>query len=127
MIKTKLFFLFGVLCLVLISYELYSRFYLWFAIMDGASGLKREKYMALRDVFLKRYGDENIYHLTNYVGITGISILLGSISIFFFLLILISLEKTPIKSNANILMKVMLIALLVSASIITFGNLWSLM
>jgi hypothetical protein len=126
-IKPKLFSLFGVLCLGLISYEFYSRFYLWKAIMDGATGRNREKYMALRDVFLKRYGDENLYHVTNLTGITGISIILGSISILFFLLIFISIENSSVKSNTNILKKIMLIALMVSASIITFLNLWSLM
>lgn len=126
-IKPKLFSLFGVLCLALIAYEFRSRFYLWKAIMDGTSGRNREKYMALRDVFLKRYGDENLYHVTNLTCITGISIILGSISILFSLLILISIEKTPVKSNTNILKKVMVIALMVSASIITFLNFWSLM
>jgi hypothetical protein len=52
--------------------------------MGGKSKLSREKYMALRDVFLKRYGDENLYHVTNLTGITGISILLGFISVVFF-------------------------------------------
>ena len=95
--------------------------------MVGKGRLNREKYMALRDVFLKRYGDENLYHVLNLTGITGISIILGFISILFFLLILISIEKTPVKSNTYILKKIMLIALLVIAFIITFINLWSLM
>jgi hypothetical protein len=122
--KTKLFFLSGVLCLGLISYEFYSRFYLWIAIMHGTNGRNREKYMALRDEFLKRYGDDNLYHLTNLTGITAVSIILGSISILFFFLILISMKKTPVK---YILQKIITIALLVIASIITFMNLWTLM
>ena len=126
-IKTTLLFLFGVFCLALITYEFRSQFILWHTIMDGTSGRNREKYMALRDVFLKRYGDENLYHVTNLIGITGISIILGSISILFFLLIFISEVKTPVKSNTNILKKIMLFALMVCASIITFLNLWSLM
>ena len=126
-IKTTLFFLFGVLCLALISYEFCSSFYLWHAIMDGTNGRNREKYMALREVFLKRYGDENLYHVTNLTGIKGISIVLGSISILFFLLVLISIEKTPVKSNTYILKRIIIIALFGSAIMITFMNLWSLM
>lgn len=125
--KAKLFFLFGVLCLALILYEFRSRSYLWNAIMDGTSGLNREKYMALRDVFLKSYGDENVYHLKNIYGIIGVSILWGLLSMLFFLLILNSTEKIPIKNKIYILKKIMLIALLVSASTITFLNLWALM
>jgi len=69
--KTKLFFFIGVLCLALISYDLYVRFYLSNAIMAGTDGTNREKYMALRDEWAKRYGDENLYHLTNFYGIIG--------------------------------------------------------
>jgi hypothetical protein len=47
--------------------------------------------------------------------------------ISFFLLILISIGKTPVKSKINILKKIVLIALLGSAFIITFLNLWTLM
>ena len=126
-IKTTLFFFIGVFCLALITYEFRSQFILWRAIMDGTSGRNREKYMALRDVFLKRYGEENLYHVTNFTAITGISIVLGAISILSFLLIFISVVKTPVKSNTNILKKTMLFALMVCASIITFLNLWSLM
>jgi hypothetical protein len=126
-IKTTLFFFIGIFCLALITYEFRSQFILWRAIMDGTSGRNREKYMALRDVFLKRYGDENLYHVTNLTGITGISIILGFISILFFLLIFISVVKTPVKSNANVLNMIMSFALMVCASIITFLNLWSLM
>jgi hypothetical protein len=126
-IKESLLFLIGVFCLVIITYESRSRFILWRTIMDGTSGRNREKYMALRDVFLKRYGNENIYHVTNLTGITGISIGLGFISILFFLLIFISEMQIPDKSNTNILKKIILFALMVCASIITFLNLWSLM
>ena len=125
--KTKLFFFLGVLCLALISYDLRLRFYLSHAIMGGASCANKEKFMALRDEWAKRYGDENLYHITNIYGIIGVSILLGFISMLFFFLILISIEKAPIKSKINFLKKIMLTALLVSASVITFLNLFSLM
>ena len=126
-IKTTLFYLTGVFCLAIITYEFRSQFYLWHSIMGGEGKLGREKYMALREVFLKRYGDENLYHVTNFTGITGISIVLGAISILSFLLIFISVVKIPVKSKANILNMIMAFALLVCASIITFLNLWSLM
>ena len=126
-IKTTLFFLIGVFCLAIITYEFRSQFVLWHAIMDGTSGRNREKYMALRDVFLKRYGDQNLYHITNLTGITGISIILGFIAILFFLLIFISEVQTPVKSKTSILNMIMAFALMVCASIITFMNLWSLM
>jgi hypothetical protein len=126
-IRTTLFFLIGVFCLALITYEFRSQFIMWHAIMGGTNGRNREKYMALRDVFLKRYGDENLYHVTNLTGITGISIILGFISILFFLLIFISLVKIPVKSNTNILNMIMAFALMVCAAIITFMNLWSMM
>ena len=126
-IKPKLFFLFGVFCLAIITYEFRSQFYLWHSIMGGKGKLGREKYMALRDVFLKRYGDENLYHVTNLTGITGISIVLGAISILSFLLIFISVVQTPFKSKTSILNMIMAFALMVCASIITFLNLWSLM
>jgi hypothetical protein len=45
----------------------------------------------------------------------------------FFLLILISIGKTPVKSKIDILKKIILIVLLGSASVITFLNLWTLM
>ncbi len=124
--KIKLFFLFGVLCLALISYDFRLRSYLWNAIMDGTTGRNRE-YMALRDVFLKRYGDENLYQLINIHGIIGVSILLGFISIVFFYLTLTPYEKIRIKSKVIILKKIMLIALMVGAAVITFMNLWTLM
>jgi glucan phosphoethanolaminetransferase (alkaline phosphatase superfamily) len=95
--------------------------------MDGTSGHNREKYMALWNEWAKIYGDENLYHLTNFHGIVGISILLGFISVLFFFLILISLEKTLVKNKIFLLKKILLIALLVSAFIITFMNLWTLM
>jgi hypothetical protein len=95
--------------------------------MVGKGRLNREEYMALRDVFLKRYGDENLYHITNVTAVTRISIVLGAISILFFLLIFIPVLQTPVKSNIYNLKKIMLIALLVIAFIITFINLWSLM
>jgi hypothetical protein len=95
--------------------------------MGGKGKLGREKYMALREVFLKRYGDENLYHVTNLTGITGISIGLGAMSMLFFLLIFISIEKSPVKSNTNLLKKIMLMALMFCAALITFMNLWSMM
>ena len=125
--KTKLFFFLGVLCLAIISYDLCLRFYLYNAISAGTGGTNRENYLVLRDEWAKRYGDENLYHLTNSTTIIGVSILLGFISILFFFLILISPEKTPIKSKMNIIKKIILIALLAGASIITFLNLWTLM
>lgn len=124
--KIKMFFVFGVLSLAVISYEFCARFYLWNTIMDETS-MNREKYMALRDVFLKKYGNENIYHLKNSAGYMGISILLGFISIFFFILILISINKSYVKNNIYKLKKAMIIILLGGASIITFMNLWTLM
>jgi len=126
-IKTTLFFLIGVFCLAIITYEFRSSFSLWHSIMGGKGRLNRENYMALRDVFLKRYGEENLYHVTNFTAITGISIVLGAISILSFLLIFISVVQTPVKSNMNILNMIMAFALMVCASIITFLNLWSLM
>ena len=126
-IKTTLLFLIGVFCLTIITYEFRSQFILWHTIMGGKGKLGREKYMALRDVFLKRYGDENLYHVTNLTGITGISIVLGAISILSFLLIFISEVQTPVKSKTSILNMIMAFALMVCASIITFMNLWSLM
>ena len=91
--KIKLFFLFGVMCLFLISYGFRLRSYLWNAIKDGTTGRNRDKYMALRAVYPKRYGVENLYHITNTAGIIGVSILLGFISILFFLLTLISIGQ----------------------------------
>lgn len=125
--KTKLLVLLGIFCLAIIAYEFRARSYLWNAIMDGTSGHNREKYMALREVFLKRYGDENIYQITNLNGVTGVSILLGLISILFFLLVLNPREKSPVKSKINIIKKIILIVLLLSASVITTMNLWTLM
>jgi len=124
--KTKLFFFFGVLCLALIAYDFRLRSYLWNVIMDGTSG-NRVKYMALRDVFIERYGDENLYQLTNIHGIIGVSILLGFISMVFFYLTLTPYEKIRNKNKVIILKKIMLIALLVSAAIITFLNLLNLL
>jgi hypothetical protein len=126
-IKTTLFLLIGVLCLAIITYEFRSQFILWHSIMGGNGKLGREKYMALREVFLKRYGDENLYHVTNLTGITGISIVLGAMSMLSFLLIFISIEKSPIKSNTNLLKKIMLMVLMFCAALITFMNLWSMM
>ncbi len=126
-IKTTLFYLIGVFCLAIITHEFLSQFYLWHSIMGGEGKLGREKYMALREVFLQRYGYENLYHVTNLTSITGISIVLGAISILLFLLIFISVVKIPVKSKANILNMIMAFALMVCASIVTFLNLWSLM
>ena len=100
---------------------------MWLSIMAGKGRLNRENYMALRDVFLKRYGEENIYHITNITAVNGISILLGAISILLFLLIFISIEKSPVKSITNILKKILFMALMICASLVTFLNLWSLM
>jgi glucan phosphoethanolaminetransferase (alkaline phosphatase superfamily) len=95
--------------------------------MNGTTGRNREKYMALWDVWAKRYGDENLYHLTNFHGIVGVSILLGFISALFFFLIIIPMEKTPVKSKTHIPKKMTIYVLLVSACIISFMNLWTLM
>lgn len=125
--KKKLFSLFGVLCIAIISYEYYARTLLWSATMGETTGRNREKYMALRDVFIEKYGNENIYQITNLDGVTGISILLGLISILFFILILNAKEKTTANNTINILKKILLAMLMLSSLIIIFLNLWTLM
>lgn len=125
--KIRLFSLFGVLCLALISYEFHSRTSLWNIIMNGVSGRDREKYMILRDVFLKKYGEENLYQITNISSVTGISILLGVISMVLFFLVLTSMEKKTLKSNIFLIKKIVIVLLWIGAAIITFMNLWTLM
>lgn len=124
--KTKLFFIVGLACLAVSSFETYVSNQLFYAIMNGTTGRDKE-YIALRAVFTERYEAENIYQIANLKVVMGTSIFVGIMSALIFFSILISIVKHPITRTIDFLKVLILVVLTLIACRITYMNLWMVM
>lgn len=123
--KAKLFFLAGVICLALTSYEFYDSNSRFNTIMEDRN---RTNYEGLQAVFFEQYEADNIYHIGNRGTIRGVSILLGVMAFTFFILTLVYTKDSASTDKISATFKKTgIVILIIGACIVTFLNLWSIM
>lgn len=127
--KTKLFFYSGMVCLLLISYDLFRGIQLFNAGVPngGIHSLSRDENIARCKILAEKYVEGNLYHLSNVHAITGVNLLLGIVSIIALILTLIFIKETPILTKNVLVDKIVIVMLFIAAFVITSLNLFSLM
>ena len=127
--KIKIFFYSGMVCLFLISYDLFRGIHLSNVSVPngGIHSLSRDENIARCKILTEKYVEGNLYHLTNVQAITGVNILLGIVSIIALILTLVFIKETTILTRNVLVDKIMIMMSLIAAFVITSLNLFSLM
>lgn len=121
--KTKLFFYSGLVCLLLLSYDLFLRVHLFNTIMNVIHSQDRTENLTRWKILAERYRELNLYHLSNFIAIIWVNLILGVLSSLSFFLSLIFIKEKSILIKNIFVKKIIVIILIITSLVIVFLNL----